>query len=276
MPEEVPNNAIAKPGKTNYIQSNSKGNKNCSPTPNSDLLLKKKNTAQKLLNEFNEYANKSSEYLEKYKNAENDEIKKQLFNDYRYYTVMASDRANGIISVYKPFIDQNQLKRIYAEKEEINGKLMPSTVYTGYSSEGIHIIALAQPLITGNLGFSDTMNRIRGVKGEAVFLEEFMLLPKKAYYVLDLYVEDLMYSRNDFKVDDITVMDRTAGTSVHPIEKPVDDDLNKLLIKYDRKLDNSKSLKNKTWKLFLFDNDGGTAFPDIFVSYQNEYIDLKQ
>jgi len=210
----------------------------------------KDNVAKKLLFDFQVYSNKNPTY---------------------YNLVMASDKAIGILGIYRANFNKNDLDLVSKRYSEIKKSLDFSTVYFGYSKSGLHFIALTQPQMSHNFDFSEVMNQIRGDENETSFLNDIGLLPlNKKYYAIDIYVEDL------FKRQKLTKLDIFISEERKELQRPItilkDDMFNELLLKYKRNCNNDKIIENGKWKLYLFKNSVG--FPDITITCESENIIL--
>ena len=210
----------------------------------------KDNVAKKLLFDFQVYSNRNPTY---------------------YNLVMASDKAIGILGIYRDNFNKNDLTFVSKKYSEIKESLDFSTIYFGYSKSGLHFIALAQPKMSHNFDFSEVMNQIRGDENETSFLNDIGLLPlNKKYYAVDIYVEDL------FKKQKLTNPNIFISEEGKEIQKPItileDDWFNELLLKYKRSYNNDKIIENGKWKLYLFKNPVG--YPNISITCEGENIIL--
>jgi hypothetical protein len=203
--------------------------------------------AEKLLRDFKVYVEKNPTYLN---------------------LVLASDKANGILSVYKVYLKRDDVQWVSRKYEQIQRSLNFSTVYFGYSRSGLHFIAMAQPQMRHNYDYEEVMNSIRGLEDETVFLSEISFLSER-YYAIDLYVEDLLEKR---KVIKIGISINEDGVTQIPIVDLNDANLNTLLSKYNRKLIYSDLININKWKLYLFRESAG--FPTITISHEGEEIIL--
>jgi hypothetical protein len=210
----------------------------------------KDSVAKKLLLDFQVYSNKNPTY---------------------YNLVMASDKAIGILGIYRANFNESELALVSKKYSEIKGSLDFSTVYFGYSKSGLHFIVLAQPQMTHNFDFSEAMNKIREDESETNFLNDIGLLPlNKRYYAIDVYAEDL------FKRQKFTKLNIVISEEGKELQKTIttlkDDTFDELLLKYKRNYNNDNIIENGKWKLYLFKNL--VCYPDITITCGSENIIL--
>lgn len=207
------------------------------------------------------------------------EYYKKLENNYSdYYLVMASCKINGLLSVYKQYINDADLNWIIEKKTEIDNRIGDSsTIYFGYLKSGVFVIALTQPQISHNYDFEETMNKIRGTNDEANLLNDINFLEHKGYYAIDIYADNLLGCESDVKInvsisDSVQRGDDSDGGTYKPIINPQDEALNDILKRYGRSVDNDNKFTYREWKLYLFEK--GFAFPDIKIVVEDEEIIL--
>lgn len=206
--------------------------------------------AEKLLNDFKVYVEKNPTYLN---------------------LVLASDKANGILNVYKEFLKYDDIQWVSQKHEQIKRSLNFSTVYFGYSRSGLHFIALVQPQLSHNYDYKEVTNSIRGLEDETTFLSKIGFLPfKERYYAFDLYVEDLLENKKEISID--VFLTEKEGEVQKPIFDPNNQHFNSLLLQFNRSFDSSNLIRAKEWKLFLFKKAVG--YPMITINYNREEIIL--
>lgn len=208
------------------------------------------------------------------------EIAEKLLKDFKVYIekkptyhnlVLASDKANGILGIYKDFLKQEDIQWVSQKHEQIKRSLHFSTVYFGYSRSGLYFIALAQPQLSHNYDYEEVMNSIRGLEDETVFLSKIGFLPSNdRYYALELYVEDLLENKKELSID--VLLTEKEGEVQKPICNPNNPNFNSLLLQFNRSFDGSKIIKSKGWKLFLFRKAIG--YPTITIKCNKEEIIL--
>lgn len=235
--------------------------KNAPASPNLESEdMKRKNIARQLLNSYKKYIN----------DIETD-IKSGKFVRLKHLSdfVKASDKANGLLGVYSAYLTAEELQWVANKQQMIVDKIGNSSpVYFGYAKDGFHVIVLAQPTTTPELYYMGAMGEIRGDPDEGNFLIDFWQKLGKNYYVLDVYVEDLMEIRKEFKLG-ISISD--DGGIKYPIGYPQDEKVNEIFRQYKRgSVDNHDTIKSGDWKLYFFEEVLG--FPDIRITYDGEEI----
>lgn len=208
-------------------------------------------------------------------------VANKLLNDYKsiinlmktepttYNLIRALDKANGLLGVYRDYLKNEDLVWVQKNYEALKNTLGSfSTIYFGYSKSGLHIIALAQPLMSHNFNYKEVANKIRGDNKETDFLSEIYLKPR--YYAIDLFVENLLGKPRNLNLD-ITVSE--GDESQKPIfDEKVKEDIKDILDKYHREYSPSKTISTGEWKLYIFKKDMG--WPQIVIRCDNEIVKL--
>ncbi|MDF2987254.1 MAG: hypothetical protein K0R50_2764 [Eubacterium sp.] len=238
------------------LSKNSIGkNQKSSPDASDTLEVNKKAIKNQLLSEF-------KSYLHKVKSGDKSE----------YNFIMASDRANGLNSMFSLTEEENTLV-----KSNYMGVMAPleySVVYNGYSADGVHFIAIISQGSVENSAYMNAVNKIREKEDEFDFLSYILnVSPERSLYMgVDIYAEDLSGKNQVIKLDGIT-LSNTDGESV---EKPIfGDHVNKILSKYNRQTTEEVTFEDKNWYTFVFD---GTLIyqPEIVIEYNNKNIVLQK
>ena len=235
---------------------------------------KKSQVAVELMKDFKKYFSEAESYIER-KNSENivDKYEKdKIFRSSLHSLVLASEKLNAILGPYSKYFDDSKLSWVYDKKEIIDRNMGSfSTIYTGYSKSGIKFIALASPTMTGNFDYNSVVHSIRKDKNEPQFLSAVITHSHKTnYYAIDLYMEDLIGEREHCQIELLLYDDNVIQ---RPIKEVKDEELKRLLLDHSRKYSKNNIIKNKEWKLFLFENK--VSWPEIRIIHEGEEIILK-
>ncbi len=212
-------------------------------------------------------------------------IKKQLLTEFRtliekvqsgdkseYNMIMASDRANGLNSMFTLSEEENTF--VKTNCMEVRPQLEYSPVYNGYSEDGVHFIAIISPDSLENQAYRNAVNRIRNKDDEFDFLSYISdESPERILYLgMDIYAEDLSGKKVNIRLDGVTLSNTGGEALEHPI---FGDEVNKILSRYNRKSTEKFTFKNKSWCTFVFD---GTLIyqPEIVINYNNKKIILQK
>ncbi len=174
-------------------------NQKSSPDASDTLAINKKDIKNQLLSEF-------KAYLHKVKSGENSE----------YNFIMASDRANGLNSMFSLTEEENTL--VKSNYMEVMAPLKYSVVYIGYSADGVHFIAIISPGSVENSAYKNAVNKIREKEDEFDFLSYILdVSPEHSLYMgVDIYAEDLSGKNKVIKLGGIT-LSNTDGESVESL-----------------------------------------------------------
>lgn len=221
-------------------------------------------------------------------NVSNDEIDKRkevkdtLLSEFKSYIskieggdssnfnlIMAADRYKGL----KKFSTSSSEAEYINEKyNKINERIKNSIIYSGYSSGGVHFIAIISPIKKENEAFKDAVNKIRLKEDEYDYLS---YIPNSSdgrvlYLGVDLYAEDLIDKKKEIKIDKIFLSNTKGDKQIAPSPSSY---FTQLLAKYNRKLNNDNILQNKSWNTFVFD---GTLLDSsrIVIEYEKETMEL--
>ena len=235
---------------TNYQNGNNK-------VSNDNNSLWKKTVAEKLLSEFNEY----------YK-------KMQSGDDTTFNRIMAADRATGLLCVYKDYISSKRLKDINNKAYIINKKIGDSHVSFGYTTSGLHVIALITAGFTSNsINYESVCNKIRNTDQEINLIWD--LQAKCNYQASDVFIEDLRNKRKKFDVNiDFVQID---GRSYIPKEevKNVSDKAKEILKKYNRIMQSKNgNYVNKSWRLIAAPLKSIYIYDFLRIYVDDEKLDL--
>lgn len=189
-----------------------------------------------------------------------------------YNLIMASDRANGLNSMFSLTEEENTF--VKANCMELRAQLKDSPVYNGYSEDGVHFIAIISPGSLENQAYRNAVNSIRNKDDEFDFLSYISdASPERSLYLgMDIYAEDLTGKKEDIRLDGITL----SNTDGEALERPIfGDQVSEILSKYNRKTTEKFTFKNKSWCTFVFD---GTLIyqPEIVIHYNNKKIILQK
>lgn len=166
--------------------------------------------------------------------------------------VLASDRIRGLQSILSIVLSDAEVEEMLDQQEQVQPLLNDSVIYTGYSTQGVHLMAILSPTTPGNEKFKAAMNQLRGKEDEYAFLSAITdASDERSLEVgLDLYAEDLAGSRQEIKLSSITVSDSSNGAEqVVPFTGK---DLEPLLTQYSRKQSSDLVLASGAWHAFGF------------------------
>ncbi len=128
--------------------------------------------------------------------------------------------------------------------------------------------------MTNNFYYSNVMKKIRGDENELLLMDAIRMMWKEnhftGYYVLDVYVKDLLGYREEFKIEISISYD---GETYYPMNDIEDSQIDTILSKYNRSLDGTDIIKDQQWKLYLFDKEFG--WPVIKIKYEGEEVILE-
>lgn len=189
-----------------------------------------------------------------------------------YNLIMASDRAYGLMNKFSLTKEENDF--VQSNYMQVRTPLKNSIVYNGYSTDGMHFVAIISPSSKENVVYKDAVNKIRNSNDEFELLSYISdSSPGRILYVgLDVYVEDLLGIKENIKLDKITL----SNLNSEPTKTPIfGEDINKLLSKHSRKTNENYRMENKSWYTYVFD---GTliAQPVVCIDYNNEIIRLEK
>lgn len=218
--------------------------------------------------------------LEEYKN-----VMLKLQRQFSYYDLtIASIKKNMIQNFWYEDNAFNWQQNTIDATKYVDNIPEYSPIYSGISLDDIHFIALSQPTRKESQKYSDVVNKIIGEKNETDFLSGFNnLANSKGYYALDIYVDDLLCLDRRISIDGIKfTLDGSIDIKNKQMENlsisTNDISLNNYLKKYNREVNYSKELKNKSWNLFLFKKRELQPY-SILISlktYNNEFVELKK
>lgn len=166
--------------------------------------------------------------------------------------VLASDRIRGLQSILSIVLSDAEVEEMLDQQEQVQPLLNDSVIYTGYSTQGVHLMAILSPITPGNEKFKAAMNKLRGKEDEYAFLSTITdASDERSLEVgLDLYAEDLTGSRQEIKLSSITVSDSSNGAEqVVPFTGK---DLEPLLTQYSRKQSSDLVVPSGAWHAFGF------------------------
>lgn len=189
--------------------------------------------------------------------------------------VLASDRIRGLQSILSIVLSDAEVEEMLDQQEQVQPLLNDSVIYTGYSTQGVHLMAILSPTTPGNEKFKAAMNQLRGKEDEYAFLSAITeASDERSLEVgLDLHAEDLAGPREEIKLSSITVSDSTSGAEqVVPFTGK---DLEPLLTQYGRKHSSDLALASGAWHAFGF---MGTLINDpvITVELDGEPVILRR
>ncbi len=205
------------------------------------------------------------------------EIEKKEQDNYEILVddvVIASGKTHAL-DIYKWYLGDDERNWYIEKKVEVRNRLEGfSTVYFGYTKSGLEIIVLATPTMTNNFYYSSVMDKIRNDDNITNLLFEIGRIRVGSgisrYYTLDVYVKDLLEYREEFEIE-ISISFR--GDTYYPINDIENDQIDAILAKYNRNLDDTNIIKNEQWKLYLFDEELG--WPLIKIRYEGEEVILE-
>ncbi|ETT30090.1 hypothetical protein MKZ07_01425 [Paenibacillus sp. FSL P4-0338] len=179
--------------------------------------------------------------------------------------VLASDRIRGLQSIMSIVLSDAEVEEMLDQKEQVQPLLGDSVIYTGYSTQGVHLMAILSPTTPGNEKYKAAMNKLRGKEDEYAFLSAIAeASDERSLEVgLDLYAEDLTDSRKEIRLSSIAVSDSSDGTKqVTPFTGK---ELEPLLTQYGRKHSADLVLASGDWHAFGF---MGTLINDPVITIE--------
>ncbi|KPV61216.1 hypothetical protein QJ48_01030 [Paenibacillus sp. A3] len=216
----------------------------------------------------------------------NDEIAKKLLQEYKelvheletnadskdnqWRLIMAADKANGILNVYGDYLKDSDVDWVIENQKKLEGKLSSeSPVYFGYSSSGIHVMAIRSSE-SGNQKYARLINSVRNDSNEAALLST--LLEEYNTAGFDVFVEDLTGSGTDptMMIQSVKMEDGSIKKVAAPMTS-ISDELKAFLMKNNRMVEGN--IKDKTWKMFLFDKHD--RMEQIIFAHDNHYTFLE-
>ncbi len=131
-------------------------------------------------------------------------------------------------------------------------------IYSSVSVDFISFIALSQQIDNNSNEYKTAVNKIRKDESEWDFLNGLnKLADSKGYYVIDLYVEDLLTSDRTVKIKGIRLNNggsiKLEGSKENIIDSKNEPELDEYLKKYKRQINYGDYLKNGQWNLFIFE-----------------------
>jgi hypothetical protein len=199
-----------------------------------------------------------------------EEIKKEEIKDFNKI-LDAVDKTIALKQIFNNYLEEND--KLYI-KEKVNflhdfmGSF--STIYFGYSKDGIRFVAIAQATMSHNYDFSDLVNKISNSSQEADFINHLAFIEPKGYYAIDIYTEDLFNKRKNIEID-LSVKDN-KDIFQSPLTEIKDDGFDNYLKKYNREMCKTKDIELNKWNLFVFNERIG--WPLIKINYNGEEIIL--
>lgn len=189
-----------------------------------------------------------------------------------YDYVMASDRANGLMLL--SLEDSIQDEQLTLKQEELKQELIESPILNGYTSKGIHFVAIVQPVtISVTDLYKDAIHTVRGDNQEIELfdtLDSFSYKSETGYFAIDLFVEDLLGNSKQHSLN-VTIQD--DNSEYFPLESPYyEGELDYLVSTYHRAAPFNKNVMDRDWQLFLFETSMNQ--PKVIVDYDGELIEL--
>ncbi len=227
-----------------------------------EIEERKEQVTQKLFEDFENIVKK----IEK----ENQENFKLLVED----LVIASGKANGL-NVYKSYLTADERKWVTEKNKEMSNKMGHfSTIYFGYTKSGLEFIVLATPMLSNNFDYADVMEKIKEDENELFLMDDISMMWKEDhfadYYLLDVFVKDLLEYRKECEIEISIFYD---GETYYPVNDIEDSQIDAILTEYNRVLDDTNTIKDQQWKLYLFDKKFG--WPLIKIKYEGEEVILE-
>jgi hypothetical protein len=159
-----------------------------------------------------------------------------------------------------------------------------SPIYSGISVDDISFLVLSQPLNKESQKYEDVINKISGNSNEMEFLTGINTIANNnGYYAIDIYVDDLLCLDRKIEIDGIRfTLDGSIDIEDNQFEnlriQPDDIELEEYLNKYNREINYSKELKNKSWNLILFNKKELQPYSIVIRcrTYDDEWVELKK
>lgn len=184
--------------------------------------------------------------------------------------IKAADIATSLLIKYKKYISVEDLNSVKNKVAEINEYLRgDTTVLFGYTSSGLHIVALMDRLDNAASEYEPICNLVRGDPNETKLFSDMIL--NNGCFSIDIYIEDLRNIRDSFEVKVDTVGINGEKLIFTDEIKEISDNTKHTLKKYKRKLESKDgTYNNKTWRLIAADK----FINFLRVTVDNENIEL--
>lgn len=146
------------------------------------------------------------------------------------------------------------------------------SIFSGISKNGVMFIAIAYPQQDSE-SYEKTINTISENENEFQLFNSFLEPPglrDRIYYAVDLYVEDLVGDKKEFKVE---LWEPSVGAVDYPVKHSESDvNVSNILKKFNR-ANPTNIIQNKKWNLFLFNSY--PIRPSFMLRYDDEDIELE-
>gem|GEM_PF-5651953 len=216
-------------------------------------------------------------------------IKSRLLEDYKTYKnnlqtnkptvlnqVLASDRARGLLKLDERGVirlTDEELKDLYDCATQLEKELEDSIVYSGYSSSGLHFLAILSPVFTENEAFNEAVVQLTGDPNEMNFLTQVTeQSDERTLQVgMELLISDLDGSRDKLDVENIQIANSDGTQSVTITS---DQEVESLISKFNKIPLKGSHIQIGEWHASVFD---GTLIidPVITVHLKDESITLE-
>ncbi|WP_229717042.1 hypothetical protein [Paenibacillus aceti] len=198
-------------------------------------------------------------------------------DDSKYYQILASDRARALLSLNKLGLlelSKDEFNQVNESREELRSALEHSVVYSGYSSNSEHVIAIISPLSYESKSYQEAINLIADQEDEYEFLSYITQQSDERSLLvgLDLKIEGTLVHSDEMKIDKIIVSNSDDSNTQTAFST---EEITDISDKYKRAKILNNKLKSGKWYAFAYD---GTLIydPVIAVSLNGEQVVLNR
>ncbi|AZS14047.1 hypothetical protein EI981_05980 [Paenibacillus lutimineralis] len=198
-------------------------------------------------------------------------------NNSKYTQILASDRARGLLTLDKLGffkLSEYEFNQVNKSREELRSVLEHSVVYSGYSSNNEHIIAIISPQSYESESYQEAINLVANQDDEYEFLSYITEQSDERSLLvgLDLKIESTSVQTDEMNIEKIIVSnpdDSNSDTAYFAEE------LTDVIAKYKRTKMVNNSLKSGEWYALAYD---GTLIydPVITVFLNGEQVVLSR
>jgi len=217
-------------------------------------------------------------------------VKKKLWEEFQHYRelihagdnskynqILASDRARGLLTLdelgfFK--LSEDEFNQVNKSREELRSVLEHSVVYSGYSSNNEHIMAIISPQSYESESYQEAINLVADQDDEYEFLSYITEQSDERSLLvgLDLKIESTSVQTDEMNIEKIIVSnpdDSNSDTAYFAEE------LTDAIAKYKRTKMVNNSLKSGEWYALAYD---GTLIydPVITVFLNGEQVVLSR
>lgn len=187
--------------------------------------------------------------------------------------VLASDRIRGLQGITAIDMNDEEIEYVNDAQKKIADLLQESVIYSGYSTSGLHFIAILSPRSAGNVQFKQAINAVRNSQDEFDFLTAIMDASdvRSLDLGLDVYAEDLTNKRKDIPISSLIIKEKGGSDEYGLYEES---SVQNVLKEYNRSQKSGKSIPSGSWHAYMFD---GSLLNEPSITIQSGYdiVDLQ-